>query len=74
MRVLGIDPGSRLTGFGVVNVMRSGKMHYISSGCVRVTGDSLSQRLRVIYEGVDEVIDTYQPDVLAVEKVFMARE
>jgi crossover junction endodeoxyribonuclease RuvC len=53
--------------------MRSGKLRYISSGCVRVTGDSLSQRLRVIYEGIAEVIDMYQPDVLAVEKVFMAR-
>ena len=73
MRVLGIDPGSRFTGFGVVNVLRSGKLSYIASGCVRVTGESLSNRLKVIYEGVAEIIDTYQPGVLAVEKVFMAR-
>jgi crossover junction endodeoxyribonuclease RuvC len=73
MRILGIDPGSRLTGFGVVNVLSSGKISYVASGVVRVPAVSLAERLRVIYAGVAEVIATYHPDMVAVEKVFMAR-
>jgi crossover junction endodeoxyribonuclease RuvC len=73
MRILGIDPGSRLTGFGVVNVLSSGRITYVASGCVRVPAGSLAERLKVVYDGVIEVIDSYRPEVLAVEKVFMAR-
>lgn len=73
MRVLGIDPGSRLTGFGVVNILSSGKITYIASGCVRVPAGNLADRLKVIYDGVIEVIDAYRPEVMAVEKVFMAK-
>lgn len=73
MRVLGIDPGSRLTGFGVVNILSSGKITYIASGCVRVPAGDLADRLKVIYDGVVEVIDAYRPEVMAVEKVFMAK-
>lgn len=73
MRVLGIDPGSRLTGFGVVNILSSGKITYIASGCVRVPAGNLADRLKVIYDGVVEVIDAYRPEVMAVEKVFMAK-
>ena len=73
MRILGIDPGSRLTGFGVVNVLSSGKITYVASGCVRVPAGTLAERLKVVYDGVVEVIESYRPEVLAVEKVFMAR-
>ena len=73
MRVLGIDPGSRITGFGVVNILHSGKVTYIASGCVRVPAGSLAECLKVIYHGVVEVIEAYSPEVMAVEKVFMAR-
>ena len=73
MRVLGIDPGSRITGFGVVNLLSSGKVSYVASGCVRVPAGALGERLRVIYDGVSEIIDTYRPEVLAVEKVFLAK-
>jgi crossover junction endodeoxyribonuclease RuvC len=73
VRVLGIDPGSRLTGFGVVNILSSGKITYVASGCVRVPTGALADRLKVIYDGVAEVIDTYRPEVMAVEKVFMAK-
>jgi crossover junction endodeoxyribonuclease RuvC len=72
MRILGIDPGSRITGFGVVQVLRNGRIQYVSSGCVRVPKGDLALRLKTIYEGVNEVIRTYQPVVLAVEKVFLA--
>lgn len=71
LRILGIDPGSRATGFGVIEVDR-GRTHYIVSGCVRVEGD-LAERLKRIYAGVSEVIATYAPQALAIEKVFFAR-
>jgi len=73
MRILGIDPGSRLTGFGVVNVLSNGKLDYVASGVVRVPAVALAERLQVIYAGINEVIDTYRPNIAAVEKVFMAR-
>ncbi len=73
MRVLGIDPGSRVTGFGVVQVLRNGRLQYVASGCVRVPKGGLAERLKTVYEGVTEIIQTYQPTVLAIEKVFMAR-
>jgi crossover junction endodeoxyribonuclease RuvC len=73
MRILGIDPGSRLTGFGVVQLLSNGKIGYVASGVVKVPTVALAERLKVIYQGVDEVIDRYRPDSVAVEKVFMAR-
>jgi crossover junction endodeoxyribonuclease RuvC len=73
MRILGIDPGSRLTGFGVVNILSTGKVGYVASGVLRVPAVPLAERLKVIYAGIHEVIDRYRPDVAAVEKVFLAR-
>lgn len=73
MRILGIDPGSRLTGFGVVHVLTSGKINYVASGVVRVPAVDLAERLKIIYEGIVEVIAEYRPEIMAVEKVFMAR-
>ena len=72
MRVLGIDPGSRVTGFGVVQVLRNGRLGYIASGCVRTGRGELAVRLKAVYDGVAEVIAIYQPGVLAIEKVFVA--
>ena len=73
MRILGIDPGSRVTGFGVVQVLRNGRIEYIASGCVRVPQGELADRLKTVYDGVTEIIKTYQPTMLAIEKVFMAK-
>ena len=73
MQILGIDPGSRVTGFGIVSVLHSGAVAYVASGCVRVTGENLADRLKVVYNGVAEIIERYQPEVLTIEKVFMAR-
>lgn len=72
MRVLGIDPGSRLTGFGVVDTS-AGNLAYVASGVVKVPAGGLPNRLKVIYAGVYEVIETHQPDLIAVERVFVAR-
>jgi crossover junction endodeoxyribonuclease RuvC len=73
MRILGIDPGSRITGFGVVQVLRNGKLEYIASGCVRTGKGGLAERLKAVHDGVAEVIARYQPGAIAIEKVFMAR-
>lgn len=70
MRILGIDPGSRLTGFGIID-LRGRETHYIASGCVRVRSQAMAERLREIFDGVSEVVDTYAPEVLAVEQVFV---
>ncbi len=69
-RVLGIDPGSRKTGFGIVE---SGRYHpsYVVSGVIRVEKFSGAQRLKNIFESICQIIDQYQPDVMAVEKVFV---
>lgn len=72
MLILGIDPGSRITGFGVINSVGS-KNEYVASGCIRIKGDELPGRLQQVYEGVTEVINRYCPQEMAIEQVFMAR-
>lgn len=70
-RILGIDPGSRITGFGVIDVVGQ-QRHYVASGCIRTgSGAPLAERIKVIVEHLFEVIDTYQPHEAAVEQVFV---
>ena len=71
-RILGIDPGSRFTGFGIIDV-DGGRSRYVSSGCVRVSGDTWAERLRVIFDGVSELVELHRPDEMVIEKVFMHR-
>lgn len=73
MRILGIDPGSRITGFGVVQVLRNGKLQYVTSGCIRAPTGQLAERLKSIYDGINEIIASFQPTVFAAERVFLAR-
>jgi crossover junction endodeoxyribonuclease RuvC len=73
MRVLGIDPGSRVTGFGVVQVLRNGRLQYIASGCIKAPRGEIAERLKAIYDGVNEIIASFTPTVFAAERVFMAR-
>ena len=71
IRILGIDPGLRITGFGVIDKVGS-KLAYVSSGCVKTkdTG-SLPERLKTILEGLAEVIAAHRPQQAAVEIVFV---
>lgn len=71
--ILGIDPGSVKTGFGIINV--SGNRHeYVTSGVIRLpTKEELPQRLKVIHDSFLEIIETYCPQFVAVEQVFMAK-
>lgn len=70
--VLGIDPGSRVTGFGLV-AERAGRLLYVASGCLRLPQQELSLRLGRIYHGISDLITEYQPQECAIEQVFMAR-
>ncbi len=70
-RILGIDPGSRMTGFGVIDVINR-QQHYVASGCIKtVAGSPLVDRIHVIVTHLWEVIDTYKPNQAAIEKVFV---
>ncbi|MCG6935145.1 MAG: crossover junction endodeoxyribonuclease RuvC [Proteobacteria bacterium] len=71
-RILGIDPGSRFTGYGVID-MNQGRAVWVGSGCIRIKGEDLAERLRVLTQGLTEILDQHQPELIAVEQVFMHR-
>ncbi|MCP1314287.1 MULTISPECIES: crossover junction endodeoxyribonuclease RuvC [unclassified Halomonas] len=71
-RILGIDPGSRITGYGVIELCGT-KPAYVASGCIRTSDDALEQRLAQIYAGLAEVIGLHRPTEVSVERVFMAK-
>lgn len=71
-RILGIDPGSRRTGFGVVDCA-NGRLSYVASGAVHSSEGSFSDRLRLIYRSLGEIVAEYEPDVVAIESVFVHR-
>ena len=73
MRILGIDPGLRTTGFGVIDAEGS-TLRYVASGTistVHLDKGQLPARLKVLFDGVREVMDRYQPDAASVEIVFV---
>jgi crossover junction endodeoxyribonuclease RuvC len=69
-RILGIDPGSRITGFGVIDETATG-YKYIASGCLRIKGDDFPLRLKQIFTGISDVVEEYQPTEVGIEQVFM---
>jgi crossover junction endodeoxyribonuclease RuvC len=70
MRVLGIDPGSVVTGFGVVETVR-GRVVHVASGCVRTRSDELlSTRLLRIHDGLVAAFEEHKPDAAAIEAIF----
>ncbi|TFW10329.1 crossover junction endodeoxyribonuclease RuvC [Oxalobacteraceae bacterium OM1] len=70
MKILGIDPGLRTTGFGIIE-KHGTKLSYVASGTVKTADADLPQRLKTILAGVSEIIATYRPDCAAIEKVFV---
>ncbi|MCM2971369.1 crossover junction endodeoxyribonuclease RuvC [Larsenimonas suaedae] len=72
MIILGIDPGSIRTGFGVIDIT-DGQIRYMDSGCIRITAPDLPQKLAQIYAGVSELIARHRPAELAIEQVFMSK-
>ena len=71
-RILGIDPGSRVTGYGILEI-DGRRLRYLASGCIRTTSGPFVERLGEIYRGVEELIDSHAPGELAIEEVFLAR-
>ena len=70
-RILGIDPGLRITGFGVIDKLGS-NLIYVTSGCIKTAAsDDLASRLKTILDGLHEVIAGEQPDQVTIEKVFV---
>ena len=72
IRILAIDPGSRITGFGIIDVV-NGKSVYINSGCIRLSDGALSVRLKVIFNSVTMLLERYIPNEFAIEEVFLAK-
>ena len=70
--ILGIDPGSRVTGYGLIR-QQGRQLSYIASGCIRTVVDDMPTRLKLIYAGVSEIITQFKPDFFAIEQVFMAK-
>ena len=71
--ILGIDPGSIKTGFGVINATGS-RASYVASGLIRLPSVSLPEKLKIIYTGISDIIRQHGPVEMAVEEVFFARD
>ena len=71
-RILGLDPGSRVTGFAVLDCS-GGDIRYVVSGGIRAEGSDFPARLQQIFKGVAELVAEHQPDEVAIERVFMHR-
>lgn len=73
MRVLGIDPGTMVTGYGVVDDI-NGKLSHVTHGTIEGRRkDSFPDRLKLIFDGLNKVIDEYKPDSIALEEVFYGK-
>ncbi len=72
LRILGIDPGSRLTGFGVLDFVGN-KAAYVASGSIHSENGDFAERLQLIFRAVSEIVSEYRPEVVAIESVFMHR-
>jgi crossover junction endodeoxyribonuclease RuvC len=72
VRILGLDPGSRRTGFGVIECVRGGYTH-VAHGCLNVGGGEMPERLRRIFAGLTGLITEHRPAEVAVERVFVNR-
>ena len=73
MRILGLDPGTATTGYGVIDVV-DGRFQLVTYGVITTSPkDDAPQRLQVIYRELNQLIDTYQPDSAGVEEVFFGR-
>ncbi len=70
MRILGIDPGLRVTGFGVIDV-DGPRLRYVASGVIRIAAGPLPPRLKTIHDGINEVLAQYRPDTTVVEIIFV---
>jgi crossover junction endodeoxyribonuclease RuvC len=71
-RILGIDPGSRVTGYGIVD-SDGVRSRHVASGCIRLGAEEMAQRLGLIFSEVGALVQRYGPNELAIEQVFVAK-
>lgn len=72
MRILGIDPGSRITGYGIVDVQQPNHpIGFVEAAAVKLGQGPMPERLAMLFDAIDEVVRTHRPDVLAIEQVFV---
>jgi crossover junction endodeoxyribonuclease RuvC len=71
-RILGLDPGSLRTGFGVIDCA-GGTLTIVAQGCIATSGGPLADRLRIIHSKVAELIELHNPQEIAVERVFLSK-
>ncbi len=73
MRILGIDPGTRITGYGIIDV-EGNRLHHVDNGIVKTrSSDPLPLRLKAIYDGLTVVLKEFSPEAVAIEQVFLAK-
>ena len=72
MRVIGIDPGSRVIGYGIIEMLPN-NYRYISSGTLRINADNLPLKLKQIFNSILQLIQEYQPQQMAIEQIFMSK-
>ena len=73
MRILGIDPGSRITGYGIIDV-EGNRLRHVDNGIIKTrSSEALPLRLKTIYDGLTAVLKEYAPEAVAVEQVFMSK-
>ncbi|MCG8434583.1 MAG: crossover junction endodeoxyribonuclease RuvC, partial [Gammaproteobacteria bacterium] len=71
-RILGIDPGSRQTGYGIID-QEGSQVRHVASGHIPLQSGDFPERLRIIHDGITDLVEQYQPTELAIEKVFVHR-
>ena len=69
-KILGIDPGSRITGYGIIET-QGNQISFITAGVIKTSSDDIGQRLYAIYHSLEEIIQTFQPTLCAIEQVFV---
>jgi len=69
---LGIDPGSRVTGYGLINAVGQ-RLEFVGCGRIKTASDSQSERLKTIFDGIGSVIEEFSPQHAAIEEVFMGK-
>ena len=72
VRILGIDPGSVVTGIGIIDAAGN-RLHHVAHLAIKTGSGDFHQRLQAIFDGVSQAVAEHQPQEVAVEKVFMAR-
>ncbi|MEO1924496.1 MAG: crossover junction endodeoxyribonuclease RuvC, partial [Gammaproteobacteria bacterium] len=72
IRVLGIDPGSINTGYGIIDTKGNHSKH-VDNGVIKIKGDTLADKLKIIHQGITALIEEYHPEEVSIERIFMNR-